>query len=109
MHSRTRKFQRYRYRIGCEFVLDGASNPRTGIVSELSACGVFVLSTIPPTKGEEIELVLREPSLGELRLLGRVAWARKTNRSAKTAHPSGFAVAIENAPESYFELISGFG
>ena len=107
MGSEKRQFQREKHRVGCEFRVKGEVH--NGIVSDLSARGVFIQSSFRPEEGYEIELVLREHEIGEIRLHGRVARLKRSHRSAAAVLTAGFGVQIDTAPENFFELLVKLG
>jgi hypothetical protein len=105
--TENRKFQREKHRVGCEFRIKGAMH--AGIVSDLSARGVFVLCSYSPDQGTPIDLILREPGHGEIHLKGRVARLRRSHRSAAVVLPGGFGVELDSAPEAFFALLVSLG
>jgi hypothetical protein len=99
-------FARVPYRIPCEFSHDG--HRLAGIVTDVSARGVFVETShrIPP--GTELRLVLRDPS-GSYELMGRVRRERRSHRSARHVRAGGFGVQLDVIPEPFFRLLVKLG
>jgi hypothetical protein len=103
-----RQFQREKHRVGCEF--QAAGKVYRGIVSDLSARGVFILSSFQPDEGAELRITLHEAGSGEIELLGRVSRQRHAHRAAQSVvSGGGFGVEIEGAPENFFELLVQLG
>jgi len=91
----------------CEFTLDG--RVYNAIVSDISARGVFVLTTKRLERGSEVEVRLREASTGEIPLRCRVVRVRKSHGSTSSVIPAGFGAVIEYAPEKFFDLLIEMG
>jgi hypothetical protein len=102
-----RQFKREKHRIGCQFNYDGREH--SGIIGDISARGLFVNSSVKPPEGVEIELMMREPALGEIVIRGRVARLSKTHRAVRIVAPSGFGMTVESAPEAFFDLLVQLG
>ena len=107
MRSDKRQFRRENRRLACEFTLDG--HVCSGIVSDLSARGLFIHTTKQPASGTEIELLLRQSAFGEMTLRCRVARLRRIHSSAAVVIPSGFGAEIDYAPEAFFDLLVDIG
>jgi hypothetical protein len=101
-----RVFARVPYRIPCEFSHDG--HKLAGIVTDVSARGVFVETShrIPP--GTELRLMLRDPR-GSYALAGRVKRERRSHRSLRHVRSSGFGVQLDVIPEPFFRLLVELG
>lgn len=103
--SDQRTYQREKRRISCEYRTTGRSH--TGIVADLSARGLFIQSSSMPEDGEQIDLLLRDPAFGEVRLWGRVVRTRSPHRTLVNFEPGGFGVRVESASEDFFQLVNG--
>lgn len=102
-----REFEREKHRIGCQFTVDGRT--QSGIVGDISARSLFVNTSAKPTEGAEVELVMREPKIGDIAVRGHVARRPKTHRAVRIVAPAGFAMTVEDAPEPFFELLVMLG
>jgi hypothetical protein len=101
-----RIFTRLPYRIPCEFTHEG--HKLAGIVTDVSARGIFVETShrIPP--GTELRLLLRDPH-GSYELLGRVKREKRSHRSARQVLAGGFGVRLDVVPEPFFRLLLELG
>ena len=104
--SERRIFTRLPYRIPCEFVHDG--HKRRGIVTDVSARGVFIETSHRIPSGTELRLVLRDPR-GAFELVGRVKRETRSHRSARQVLSSGFGVRLDVVPEPFFRLLFELG
>ena len=102
-----RKFTRENYRAGCEFRIDGAMH--AGIVSDISARGLYIQSSFIPDEGTPIEMIVRQRGLDEFAIKGRVARFKRSHRAATAVVQGGFAVEVESAPEDFFQLLIELG
>ena len=107
MSLEKRQFKREKHRVGCEYRVGGEAH--SGIVTDLSARGLFVKSSFQPAEGEAIELVLHEPGIGEVQLRGHIVRLKRSHRSAAVVVAGGFGVQLETAPEKFFELLVKLG
>jgi len=80
-----------------------------GVVSDVSARGLYVQSSYVPEAGAKIELILRWDGMDEVPIQGRVARLRKSHRAAVAVVQGGFSVEIDSAPEGFFQLLVGLG
>lgn len=101
-----RVFSRLPYRIPCEFVHDG--HKLAGIVTDVSARGVFVETSHRIPAGTELRLVLRDPK-GSIELLGHVMREKRSHRSARQVLAGGFGVRLDVVPEPFFRLLIELG
>ncbi len=93
--------------MACEFTLDGRAC--NGIVVDLSARGLFVLTTKQPAPGSDVEIRIRETSTGEIALRCRVARLRRSHGSATSVIPAGFGAEIDYAPPNFYDLLIEIG
>ena len=107
MRREKRQFKREKYRLSCEFRHEGRSH--SGIVGDIAARGLFVNSSVKPAEGAEIELTMRDPSLGEIVVRGHVARLQRTHRSVAVVTPAGFGLMVDHAPEAFFQLLIKLG
>lgn len=107
MATERRQFQREKHRISCEFKVEGHTH--RGIVTDISARGVFVNSSHAPEDGVAIDLVLHEVGTGDIALRGRVSRLQASHRAAAAVVTGGFGVEVESAPENFFELLVQLG
>lgn len=101
-----RVFGRAPYRIPCEFTHDG--HRLAGIVTDISARGLFITTPHRVPSGTEIHLVLRD-SRGSIELVGRVRREKRSHRSALVVLSGGFGVQLDVVPESFFALLVELG
>jgi hypothetical protein len=101
-----RTFTRLPYRIPCEFTHGG--HRLAGIVTDVSARGVFIETShrIPPRT--ELRLLLRDPR-GSYELVGRVQREKRSHRSARQVLSGGFGVSLDVIPEPFFRLLLELG
>lgn len=104
--SERRIFTRLPYRIPCEFVHDG--HRLAGIVTDVSARGVFIETSHRIPSGTELRLVLRDPR-GAFELVGRVKREKRSHRSARQVLSGGFGVRLDVVPEPFFRLLLELG
>jgi hypothetical protein len=93
--SERRVFTRAPYRVPCEFKHDG--HRLAGIVTDVSARGLFVETShrIPP--GTELRLLLHDPH-GDFEVVGRVKREERSHRSARQVLSGGFGVRLDVIP-----------
>ncbi|MEN8161487.1 MAG: PilZ domain-containing protein, partial [Myxococcota bacterium] len=94
------------YRIPCEFTHDG--HRLAGIVTDVSARGVFIETSHRISYGTELHLVLRDPR-GSYELTGRVSREKRGHRSARQVLSGGFGVELDVVPEPFFRLLVELG
>ena len=104
--SERRTFTRLPYRIPCEFKHEG--HKLAGIVTDVSARGIFIETShrIPP--GTELRLTLRDPR-GPFELVGRVKREKRSHRSARQVLSGGFGLRLDVVPEPFFQLLVDLG
>ena len=101
-----RAFTRLPYRIPCEFNYSGAR--LAGIVTDISARGLFVETSNRIPTGTELLLVLRDPR-GSFEVVGSVMRERRSHRSARHVRPSGLGIQLQVIPEPFFRLLVELG
>jgi hypothetical protein len=101
-----RVFERLPYRIPCEF--RHAGHKLAGIVTDVSARGLFIETSHRIPAGTELHLVLRDPS-GSLEVVGRVRREKRSHRSARQVLSGGFGVRLDVVPEGFFRLLVKLG
>ena len=87
-----RVFARLPYRIPCEFTYDGSK--LAGIVTDISARGLFVETSNRIPIGTELQLVLRDPR-GSFEVVGRVMRERRSHRSLRHVRASGLGIQLD--------------
>ena len=97
-----RLFSRLPHRVACEFTFEGRKC--AGIVTDVSARGIFVETTARIPNGTELRFVLRGPR-GSLELVGRVTRERRSHRDARQVVATGFGIALDVIPEAFFGLL----
>jgi len=81
---------------------------RAGIVTDVSARGLFIETAhrIPP--GTELRLLLRDPH-GAYDIVGRVKREKRSHRSARQVLSGGFGLRLDVVPEPFFRLLLELG
>jgi PilZ domain len=101
-----RVFTRLPYRVPCEFTYEGFR--LAGIVTDISARGLFVETSSRIPTGTEIRFVLRDPR-GSFEVIGRVMRERRSHRSARQVRANGLGVQLDVIPEPFFRLLVELG
>lgn len=101
-----RAFTRLPYRIPCEFGYAGAK--LAGIVTDISARGLFVETSNRIPVGTELRLMLRDPR-GSFEVMGRVMRERRSHRSLRHVRASGLGIQLDVVPEPFFRLLVELG
>jgi hypothetical protein len=101
-----RSFARLPYRIPCEFSYGGMK--LAGIVTDVSARGVFVETSNRIPVGTELRFLLHDPS-GDFELVGRVTRERRSHRAVRHVRSSGLGVELSVVPEPFFRLLVALG
>jgi hypothetical protein len=101
-----RTFTRLPHRIPCEFLHEG--HKLAGIVTDVSARGVFIETSHRIPAGTELRLKLRVPH-GSYELVGRVKREKRSHRSARQVLSGGFGVKLDVVPEPFFRLLVELG
>jgi hypothetical protein len=101
-----RIFDRMHYRVPCEYTHGG--HRMAGIVTDISARGLFVETSHRIPSGTELKLVLRDPR-GSLELVGRVRREKRSHRSVRQVLSGGFGLRLDVVPEPYFKLLIDLG
>ncbi len=97
------RFDRYRHRVPCDLVLAGGQH--RGIVTDVSASGLYVCTNERCDPGASVRLVLHDEN-DELELDACVVREHRTSRHYTTGIPSGLGLRIVSAPENYFQLLA---
>ena len=106
LHNR-RRFDRYRVRIPCRIVAEGEEH--WGIVTNVSADGVFLDSRAELASGVKVVLTLessKATSNESLVLTGHVARKRRSHLRVEVVVSPAIAVQLESAPEAFFSLLA---
>lgn len=101
-----RVFTRLPYRIPCEFAYNGSK--LAGIVTDISARGMFVETSNRIPTGTELRFVLRDPR-GSFEVVGNVMRERRSHRSARHVRASGLGIQLSVVPEPFFRLLIELG
>jgi hypothetical protein len=101
-----RVFTRLPYRIPCEFAYNGAK--LAGIVTDISARGMFVETSNRIPTGTELRFVLRD-ARGSFEVVGHVMRERRSHRSARHVRASGLGIQLSIIPEPFFRLLLELG
>lgn len=99
----TQGFARFRHRVTCDLIVEGSRHG--GLITDLSASGLFVRTKHTSQTGDRIRLVLHEDE-GDVEVDARVVREHRMSRHHTTGTPSGLGVHIVAAPEEYFHLLS---
>jgi hypothetical protein len=101
-----RSFKRVPYRIPCEFSHQGVR--MAGIVTDVSARGLFVETSNRVPAGTVLHMVLRDPR-GSYEVIGQVQRERRSHRSARQVLSGGFGMRLDVVPEQFFRLLVELG
>jgi PilZ domain len=101
-----RVFTRLPYRIPCEFTYAGSK--LAGIVTDISARGIFVETSNRIPLGTELRFVLRD-ARGSFELVGRVMRERRSHPAARHVRASGLGIQLDVVPEPFFRLLVELG
>jgi hypothetical protein len=104
--SERRVFTRLPYRIPCEFSYAGSK--LAGIVTDISARGLFVETSNRIPIGTELTFVLRDPR-GSFEVVGHVMRERRSHRSVRHVRASGLGIQLDVVPEPFFRLLVELG
>jgi hypothetical protein len=104
--SERRIFTRLLYRIPCEFTHEG--HKLGGIVTDVSARGLFIESSHRIPAGTELRLMLRDPR-GSYEVVGHVKREKRSHRSARQVLSGGFGLRLDVIPEPYFRMLVELG
>lgn len=99
----TQGFARFRHRVTCDLIIAGSRHG--GLITDLSASGLYVRTKHTSQTGDRIRLVLHEED-GDVEVDARVVREHRMSRHHTTGTPSGLGVHIVAAPEAYFHLLS---
>ena len=101
-----RTFTRLPYRIPCEFSHEGAK--LAGIVTDVSARGLFIETSHRIPSGTELRVVLRDPR-GSYEVMGHVGREMRSHRSARQVLSGGFGLRLDVIPEPFFRMLIELG
>ncbi len=88
-------------------VLHHEGRRHTGLVHDLSAGGLFVLTSASPRPGEVLDVELSLPGVKDpIRLQGRVARRRTVPARLRSLAQGGVGLQITGAPEAYFVYVA---
>ncbi len=104
--SERRAFARVPYRMPCEFAYQGAK--LGGIVTDVSARGLFIETSHRVPVGVELRFALRDPR-GSFEVMGHVIREERSHRSARQVVSGGFSVELDVVPEPFFRLLVELG
>ena len=104
--SERRIFTRLLYRIPCEFKHEG--HKLAGIVTDVSARGLFIETSHRIPAGTELRLMLRDPR-GSFEVVGRVKREKRSHRSVRQVLSGGFGLRLDVVPEPFFRLLVDLG
>ncbi len=100
-----RRAPRVKRRMPCVLHYEGKRH--TGLVHDVSANGVFVLTSASPRPGDSLELELPLPGVAApIRLQGRVARRRTVPARLRSLAQGGVGLRITGAPEEYFGFVA---
>ena len=77
----TQRFERYPHRVTCDLIIGGARHG--GIVTDLSACGLYVRTKHTSQTGDRVRVVLHEDD-GDVELDARVVREHRMSRHHTT-------------------------
>ena len=100
---RRQQFARIRHRVACDLLIEGRCH--RGLITDVSANGLYVRTPQKATPGSTVRLILHEEQ-GDVELDARVAREHRMSRHHTTGIPSGLGLQIVAAPEDYFRLIA---
>jgi PAS domain S-box-containing protein len=101
--SERRSFPRFGKSLAVQYVVNGT--PRTGITTDVSATGLYIVGEEAPAAGEKLVVDVTTRVGDVLQLRGRVADTRgRTNGSTGSA-TAGFALALDAYNEAYERLV----
>src|SRR5262249_46780128 len=90
--SERRRFTRLPYRIPCEFSHEGFK--MAGIVTDVSARGIFVETSARIPTGTQLTFTLRDPR-GSFEVVGRVMRERRSHRAARVVRANGIGIQLD--------------
>ena len=79
----------------------------TGVVLNVSQSGLFVQTSAPPVRGEDVELELNPPGEEQaIPLRAEVVWRRVVPTQLRSSARGGMGVRIVSADESYYNALA---
>jgi len=106
-NSNKRRFERERQRITCE--LNVAGKRHVGIVTDLSASGIFVQTSATPPIGSDLRLTIPDACGVQVELIATVRRLTKPHRSVASIERGGLGLRVDSAPEPYYQFLVSLG
>jgi hypothetical protein len=103
-HTNTQRFQREKFRLICEVLVLGERH--SGIVTDLSASGLFVRTSKIPLQGTTLRVRIEKDDGDPIEIDARVIRTHKASLHHTTEVPRGLGLQIVSAPERYFQLLA---
>lgn len=104
-----RRTPRFKRRLNVRFRSE-SGRERSAFTGDVSRDGLFVTCTQPEAPGRLIEMDIEVPGMGEVRVMGVVAWVKRVPAQLQSVRRGGFGVQIRFSPEewcSFLEQIEG--
>lgn len=99
-----RAFERIKRRLLVEFTLEG--NHYSGFTNDVSPTGIFVRASRLPDLDQPISVTLHLPNEKRVTLRGKVVRSFRVPATLSRVIPSGFAIALSDSPEEYFQFLA---
>lgn len=100
-----RRFDRLHWRVPCTFRFESVD--RRGFVTDLSAGGLFVHTSVKLEPGTAIMLTLDTDDYPPMVVSGVVARRRNVHRNATMVQDAGgMGIRLDSAPEEYYQLVA---
>jgi len=80
-----------------------------GIVTDLSANGLFVQTNLAAPIGSDLTVSVRGEGQEMLQLMTRVTRHVKPHRGVSSISRAGLGLSLDSAPEGYFRLLMSLG
>jgi hypothetical protein len=103
-HTNTQRFAREKFRLVCEVLVLGERH--SGIVTDLSASGLFVRTSKIPPQGTTLHVRIDQEGGDPIEIDARVIRTHKASLHHTTEVPRGLGLHIVSAPESYFHFLA---
>jgi c-di-GMP-binding flagellar brake protein YcgR len=102
-HDKRRKYRRHDRRLPCEYRIAGQEY--RSFITDFSAGGFFIVSSLNIEPNTEILVTIElDPGISVV-ITGHVARRRSSHRSISVVNKAGLGVAIESAPEDYYQFV----
>jgi len=102
-----RRFQRERQRITCE--LDIGGRRHVGIVTDLSASGLFVQTSANVPLGGDLRVHIPDAGGVPVELVTTVCRRTKPHRGVASFERGGLGLRVDSAPEPYYQFLVSLG